>query len=221
MRSTDVLREEHRQIKRMLRLLNCAADQVRAGGAVPVKLLAKGVAFLREYTDKSHHGKEEDLLFPRLMEKGLPEGGPVTVMLTEHVSGREYVSQIDSALSAVTGKDGEALDSKVREDLASAVENYTSLLARHIQKENMILFNLADQMLSGEEDRELYQKFCDVDEKTLGQEKKKSWQAFLDAYEERLGLPEDVDEEVQAGCLAFLQDPEEAVGLWKKELDEK
>jgi len=43
------------------------------------------IGFLKEFADKCHHGKEEGLLFPALIQAGLPEkGGPIGVMLADH-----------------------------------------------------------------------------------------------------------------------------------------
>ena len=51
--------------------------------------------------DKCHLAKEEDLFFPLLKERGIPEeGGPIGVMLHEHVMGRDCVGRMREACEA-------------------------------------------------------------------------------------------------------------------------
>ncbi|NLV92714.1 MAG: hypothetical protein GX030_10040 [Firmicutes bacterium] len=221
MHATDILRQEHRQIKRVLRILDCAAAKVRAGEEVDLDLLRQGVKFAREYADMFHHGKEEELLFPRLREKGLPPGGPVDVMIREHVMGRDYVGEIDTILNTIVKGEGEDIATEDREELADAILRYTAHLSRHIQKEDMILFNIADQMLSGEEDAKLHREFTAADVDLMSEADQARWQEFIDTWEKTLELPEGEDQEPMPGCLAFMDSPDEAVDLIKKELKQE
>ena len=59
------------------------------------------LGFLKEFADKCHHGKEEGILFPALTAAGLPsQGGPVGVMLHEHVEGRALIQEMEKAVRA-------------------------------------------------------------------------------------------------------------------------
>ena len=50
------------------------------------------VYLIRNYADGFHHAKEEKILFPALEVKGFsPHQGPVAVMLSEHIQGRNFV----------------------------------------------------------------------------------------------------------------------------------
>jgi hemerythrin-like domain-containing protein len=93
---------------------------------------------LKEFADKCHHAKEEGLLFPALTQAGIPErGGPLGVMLSEHIHGRDLVRKMEDAL-------GNTLDYK---KFATASKEYVSLLQSHIEKENSILFPMAERTL--------------------------------------------------------------------------
>jgi len=62
--------------------------------------LAKLLDFFQIFVDKCHHAKEEEVLFPALLDAGLPrEGGPDQVMLAEHATGRKLVSDMYAALA--------------------------------------------------------------------------------------------------------------------------
>jgi hemerythrin-like domain-containing protein len=61
--------------------------------------LDKIIDFLRLFADKFHHGKEETIYFPALVEEGMSnENSPVAVMRFEHEVGRGYIKDIASAI---------------------------------------------------------------------------------------------------------------------------
>ena len=146
MTATTALRSEHDYILAMIACLRAACAAAVDGTSFDVETFRSGVDFIRNYADAWHHAKEEDHLFPALEEMGMPrEGGPIAVMLHEHVVGRSYVGKIAEYLEAASGGDAEARTLVVRYTLA-----FADLLTGHIQKENNILFNMADQMLEPE-----------------------------------------------------------------------
>ncbi|MBI2042449.1 MAG: hemerythrin domain-containing protein [Candidatus Nealsonbacteria bacterium] len=104
-----------------------------------VKLEADPAGYAKEFLKftanfaEPHHHKEEEVLFPALERKGIPnQGGPIGVMLMEHETKRGYVKEL------AAGK-------------IEAAANIISLLREHIAKENDILYPLAQQVLSEEE----------------------------------------------------------------------
>lgn len=130
---TEILREEHRVILRALAALEAAAARVAAGSAVPDGWWAEVIRWLRTFADKNHHAKEENSLFPAMIKAGVPSGGgPIEVMLAEHVQGRALIRAMESEAGAPR---------------AAAARRYVDLLRQHIDKENGILFPLADAVL--------------------------------------------------------------------------
>lgn len=101
-----------------------------------------------EFTEnfsESHHKKEEQVLFPKLKEKGIPEeNGPIGMMLFEHGIKRSYVNNLKEALF---DDDKEAIKSN-----GSAIIN---LMRDHIYKEDNILYPCAKDVLSEEEMSEM------------------------------------------------------------------
>jgi hemerythrin-like domain-containing protein len=113
------------------------------------------VSLIRNFADGLHHRKEEDLLFPKMGEKGFsPDQGPVAVMLHEHVQGRNYVGGIAANLELY--KSGDLAAVKI---IYMNMSDYVSLLRDHIAKENNILFRMADNALSDEEQQQLLSEF--------------------------------------------------------------
>jgi len=108
-----------------------------------VAIINDTIDFVKNFTDRCHHGKEEDVLFPALNSAGMPrEGGPIAVMLREHKQGREIIESMESAL-----EDYERNGSLDYNQIIKSIEEYVLLMYNHIMKENNILFNIADTIL--------------------------------------------------------------------------
>ena len=159
--ATEVLKEEHRVIEKVLDALE------RLANAAETSSLAewdKAIDFARNFADKCHHLKEEKLLFPALEERGIPrEGGPIGMMLAEHEEGRGYV-RVMAAAVASAGKD--SVDN--RQILRETAIAYIRLLRQHIQKEDEVLFQMADEVLSSEEQKTLLREFEEHELKEIG-----------------------------------------------------
>ena len=83
--AAEVLKHEHRIIERVLAVMERLAEKPGIGSK---EVWEKAIDFIRNFADKCHHLKEEQILFPALEEHGIPrEGGPVGMMLLEHEAG--------------------------------------------------------------------------------------------------------------------------------------
>src|SRR5665811_2168449 len=69
MQPTSELEKEHENIRRMLEVVREMIRRLEAGD------LQAAIDFIREYADRSHHAKEEDLLFLGHGRSRLPPGG--------------------------------------------------------------------------------------------------------------------------------------------------
>ena len=120
-----------------------------------VRHLEEIVDLIRNFADGIHHIKEENQLFPALGKKAMPsQGGPVAVMLHEHEQGRGYVKGMMEHISLY--KTGETSSpNKIYENIRA----YAELLKSHIYKENNILFRMADNMLTGDEQLKMLDEF--------------------------------------------------------------
>ncbi len=146
MDAVDSLIAEHRLIEEVCDALVAFADEVRRRDADDRPELARFVHFLASFADGCHHGKEEDVLFDAMVDAGFPErGGPIAVMLAEHDEGRRHLA----ALEALAGQ-RPAWSSDDRRRLQESAFAYALLLRHHIQKEDQILYPMAEQHLSAE-----------------------------------------------------------------------
>lgn len=176
---TEYLTEEHEAIKKMLKIVDKVSQKLESGEEVVPDHLEKIVYFIRGFADKCHHAKEEDLLFPAMIESGVPEeGGPIGVMLQEHDEGRGYVGQMKEA--AEKYKDG---DKSLCAQFVENGRNFINLLSQHIDKENDILYQIANMHISEEGMAKLWEEFERVEREKIGPGKLEVFMAILKELE--------------------------------------
>lgn len=155
MTATTALRSEHDHILTMIACLRAACVAAENGDGFDAETFQTGLDFIQNYADAWHHAKEEEHLFPALEAAGMPrDGGPIAVMLQEHVMGRSYVRKIADHLEEASHRDAVA-----RSTVLNYTRAYANLMTGHIQKENGILFNMADQILLPEDHTRLEQAY--------------------------------------------------------------
>ncbi len=179
MKATAQLIEEHEGILLMLRILNKVCDRLEAGALVSADHLASILEFLQVFADQCHHGKEEDLLFPAMEAAGVPrQGGPIGVMLHEHTLGRGYIRGMGEALASYqAGAPGAAAS------FAQHARHYIALLTQHIEKENNVLFPMADRHLPAAKQEELFEGFEAIERERIGVGKHEEFHELLGRLE--------------------------------------
>ncbi len=156
----ELLEAEHRTIAKVVSAAGLLADKLQAGQSIEAQVFQSVVEFMRLYADKCHHGKEEDLLFPLLAERGVPmRGCPVEALMHEHVMGRALVQGLANAAEAWQTRDLSA-----REDLIRNLRGIAALYPNHIWKEDYLLFPMSNKVLSEEDQQQLALKFAGVEE---------------------------------------------------------
>lgn len=159
-KATDALKEDHRVIEKVLAVL----EKLSQSPAEPLETWEKLVDFIRNFADRCHHLKEEKILFPALEERGVPrQGGPIGMMLYEHEEGRAYLRGMVEGLE-LAKEDPEAATPALIEYAGA----YLRLLRQHINKEDEILFEMADEELSPEDQKEILRAFEEHEAKEMG-----------------------------------------------------
>lgn len=164
----DQLQAEHRIIEKGLHALTGLCARLERGEQIRPEAFDRLFDFLTTFADKRHHEKEEKCLFPALSLHGVPpDSGPIGVMLQEHCSGRALIAHMHRAASALAGG-----DPKAARQFAEAAGNYVELLTEHIQKEDNVLFRIAESVLDDRSMKSLQNDF-DQAEAGLGESRAK------------------------------------------------
>ncbi|HEY3388323.1 MAG TPA: hemerythrin domain-containing protein [Prolixibacteraceae bacterium] len=138
--------------------------------------LEEAVEIIKKYADGLHHAKEETFLFPLMAERGFStQQGPVAMMLHEHTQGRNFVKAMSENIELFKSGDLSALAFVYRNMLG-----YGELLRNHIAKENNVLFRMADNALSKDDQENLYKEFEEIEIKGLPNHQKKDFIARIE-----------------------------------------
>lgn len=158
MKSTKLLMADHEIILEALHVLEAISNEIERGKPLDKPDIRAVLEFLRDFADGSHHVKEEAILFPALMQAGMAmQEGPLRVMAYEHERGRALISAMDEALSR---------DDK--HDFVMYARRYIQLLTEHMEKENYVLFDMADQKLTDDEDQKIAEEFEQFEQNIVG-----------------------------------------------------
>lgn len=142
MKAIEILVDEHDYI---LKIIEISEKILNTDDYLTVNIshVESIVDFIKNFADKYHHLKEEDILFIEMEKFGMPrQGGPIGVMLHEHDEGRDYVKNAEVGIELFKQGDIGAFV-QIQENLL----NYGALLTQHIGKENNILYPMAERLL--------------------------------------------------------------------------
>ncbi|HSC70443.1 MAG TPA: hemerythrin domain-containing protein [Candidatus Methylomirabilis sp.] len=161
--ATQILTREHGLILQSLRAMERHIAALETGGVPDRAFFENAIQFLRAFADRGHHGKEEDILFKRMVEDlDYPRNaGPVAVLTSEHERGREFLRGLAQAL-AVLGQDPAATQRVIENG-----RGYIQLLRTHIEREDNVVFPMVDQFLDDADQARLAAEFAECDRREM------------------------------------------------------
>lgn len=170
---------EHRLIEKMIALVNEQLPLIEARGEVDPVLVDSVVDFVRTYADRTHHGKEEEILFRDLAAKAMSprDQRVMEELVEEHKYGRLVVAKLVQAKQDyLEGQEG---------TLPRIVEQLRALVAfypRHIEKEDKDFFPNSERYLSETEQQAMLQEFWAFDRQMIHEK----YKAVVAALREQL-----------------------------------
>jgi hemerythrin-like domain-containing protein len=129
-------------------LINRELQAIRETNRVNPVFLANAVHFMRLYADRTHHGKEEDILFRELRKKALSSDHRriMAELVAEHRAGRQLVTGLATAMNEYRN------DQPARvSDVASYLGELATFYPAHIEKEDRHFFYPIHRYFSPEE----------------------------------------------------------------------
>ncbi len=152
MKATNYLIQEHKIILRSLGVLDAISALIEETGKAEERDVDKILDFLRWFADAHHQAKEETILFPALKDAAVSQGRSVEHMTLEHDQERALIEDMEKDLRLT----------KLAEFVACATR-LSSTLRNHIYKEDHILFETVDAVLSPGEDDALLERLSRFD----------------------------------------------------------
>ena len=163
MKPTDNLILEHREINELLDIMSNIALKIKSKDVFYPNDVEEIINYLIVLIDKSHQGKEDEVFYPELISSGIPkETAPLSIINYEHTLSKRYLNDISSCV--VNCKIGNDFSGEL---LADSLTNYVVVIKNHIQREEEIVFPIANEVLSDEKQNEISQRFEDIEKKNI------------------------------------------------------
>jgi len=153
--ATNQLRADHDQVRRLEKIVAKCADEIYKGTEIPFLDLEKITVVISEFVDTIHHSREEDSYFPCVASyDNLKE--EIRKFMIEHEFGRNIARKISEYLKKwKSGQDA-------REPVARYLRTYSIFLFDHLNKENKFFDDAEANVLSKEEETEMYEQYRSV-----------------------------------------------------------
>ena len=164
MQARGPLMVEHRLIERMISLIKHALVQIESTRKADPVFVDTVVDFIRMYADRTHHGKEEEILFRDLSKRPLSteDQRVMKELIAEHVFCRQTTKGLVEANTRYRNGDASALA-----DIASKLHTLVEFYPKHIEKEDKVFFPASRTYFTDEEDQAMLAEFWEFDQKMI------------------------------------------------------
>jgi hemerythrin-like domain-containing protein len=170
-----ILYDEHEIIVNAIDAAQQAKSLIGKDDAAYEKTIRELIGFFRNYADKFHHYKEEEILFPEMNKRNeLLAEGVIKEMFDNHETFREMIREIEVKLSA-----------KKFTEAQQKLEKYTNALLDHIAVENDEVFVMAESLFSQSELEDIKFRFNDCD-RDLGEKQKQELADLADSLRKQM-----------------------------------
>ncbi len=155
MSATEILRSDHKHIKRLDTIITKCYRCLYDNKEIPVSDLERINIIVADFLDSIHYSREENSYFPcvasydRLQKE-------IRKLMIEHEFSRRIARSISKHLERwKKGKDSQ-------EPLARFLRTYSIYLKDHMKKEEEFFDKAEQEVLSKEEEKEMYEQFTSV-----------------------------------------------------------
>jgi hemerythrin-like domain-containing protein len=155
---------EHRLIERMISVIKDVQSKIEKKQQADPVLVDIVVDFIRIYADRTHHGKEEEILFRELDKQTLSaeDRKIMNELIEDHVFGRQTTKALVDANTRYRNGDKKALG-----DIVDKLKTLTDFYPGHIEKEDKVFFPASRAYFTDEEDQAMLEEFQEFDRKMI------------------------------------------------------
>ena len=155
MSATDLLRKDHQKILRLEKVVSKCSKKLYEGKNIPFDDIEKIGLVISEFLDSIHYSREENSYFPCVASYDTLKK-EVRAFLIEHELGRRIAKKVSENLEKWKN------DEDAREPVARFLKAYSVYLKDHISKEDNFFDKAENEVLSKEEEKEMFEQFQSV-----------------------------------------------------------
>ena len=154
---------EHRLIEEMIELIKKESSKIIKTGNIDPLFIDTAVDFIRIYADKTHHGKEEDILFRECARKKMSQEDTKVMkeLIEEHKFGRKTVGEL------VAAKEDYVKGKNTLNIILDKFDTLVDFYPRHIEKEDKDFFLNSEKYFSEDELQNMLNEFWEFDKKMI------------------------------------------------------
>lgn len=167
--------KEHRLIEKVIELMREESDNIQLYHKVDPVIIDTVVDFIRMYADRTHHGKEEDILFRELKEKELSDEHKRIMgeLIEEHKWARETTGNLLKAKEEYEKGNIESINK-----IIELINELTTFYPKHIVKEDKHFFIPVMDYFSREEQDKMLNEYWDFDKKLIHEKYERVFQGL-------------------------------------------
>lgn len=160
----EIIRNEHRAIAAVVHCFDQILKEVRDQVLEPpYSLFALIMRYLKEFPDRFHHPKEDDFLFPALVERDPMMGEVVCVLQQQHEDCARMTAALDKLLAAWQADPRHGFDA-----FDQAAQAYVAFQREHIRLEETTVLPAAREKLTAEDWAAIDRAFNENDDPIFG-----------------------------------------------------
>ena len=173
MSATDTLRNDHKQIRRLEKIIIKCYTKLYEGKEIPFSDMEQITIIMSDFLDSIHYSREEDAYFPCVASyDSLKE--EIRAFMIEHEFARRIAKSVSDHLASWKKGNDE------REPVARFLKTYAVYLDDHITKEDNFFDKTEKEIISQEEEKMMYEEFRAVTAITTRLDEMLSMISFLE-----------------------------------------
>ena len=174
MKAIQKIREEHRSISAVLHALKSLAREAQDARVKPdFRVFQAMIHYIDEFPEQMHHPKEDEFLFPSVLQRAPEAKAVVEALKTEHRESVRLIRDLERAL--VFFEDGWPAGAA---DFLRTVDAYAEFHWRHMTKEESEILPLAEKHLTAKDWAAIDEAF-DVNQDPIAGVKEKDFQELF------------------------------------------
>jgi hemerythrin-like domain-containing protein len=179
MKPRGPLMVEHRLIEKMLVITSKELASIKKNEEVNPIFIDTFVDFIRTYADRTHHGKEEDILFRALEHKdmNIDDKKMMTDLVNDHIMSRKIVGELVAANKNYVTGDVTSIDT-----IINKLSFLLDLYPNHITKEDEEFFPNTERYFPDEELDSMLADFWEFDRKMIHEKYRRLYESLKDNY---------------------------------------